>query len=103
MHDYENHNLPSGDYSFDPNPEVRYIVNISYLMEIFDLIKIRMEKENFYKKAGEINTCRLINKLISDLKEEEQQKFLEELKKDDEKLYELYIELEKNDELKYIG
>lgn len=92
MHDYENHRLPLGDYLMDPSPEVRYSMKIRYLMEICDLIQIRMEKEDFHQKSPQILIYRDIDEYLSGLDEAKQKEGLEKLKKDDKKLYDEFIE-----------
>ena len=96
MHDYENHKLPDGDYSIDPNPEVVYFSNMDYLNEICDLIKIRMRDDEFYYKSCRIIICRKIDEELSELDENEQKEFLERLKNDDKKFYEEFLEWKKN-------
>ena len=98
MRKYENHELPEQDYSIDPNPEVRYFLNIEYLAEIFDLIKIRMREDDFYRKSSQILICRYIDKELSELDENEQKEFLEGLKNSNGKLYEEFMEWKKNKE-----
>ena len=92
MQDYENHRLPLGDYLMDPSPEVRYSMKIRYLMEICNLIQIRMEKEDFHQKSHQILIYREIDEYLSGLDEEKQKEGLEKLGKDDKKLYDGFIE-----------
>ena len=44
MKDFENDELPEKYYERDPSPETVYLLNIDYLKEICDLIKIKMQK-----------------------------------------------------------
>lgn len=96
MHDYENHKLPDGDYSIDPNPEVVYFSKMDYLTEICDLIKIRMRDDDFYYKSSQIIILRDIDSELSKLDLNEQKEALEKLKIDDKKLYDEFTEWKKN-------
>lgn len=98
MRKYENHELPDKYFSIDPNPEVMYFSNIEYLAEIFDLIKIRMKEDDFYRKSSQLIICRYIDKELSELDESEQKKFLEGFKNNDGEFYEIFMEWKKNKE-----
>ena len=98
MQDYENHRLPLGEYLMNPSPGVRYSMKIGYLMEICDLIQIRMGKEDFYQKSCQILVCRNIDKYLSQLDDDKQKEVLDKLKEHDKKLYDEFIEWKKNSE-----
>ena len=98
MRDYENHTLPSGDYFIEPDPETIYLMNMDYLTEICDLIKIRMKKEDFYEKSFRIVSLKIVDDQLSKLDEDKQMEMLNELKKSDRELYDEFIEWKMNNE-----
>ena len=97
MKKYENRELPPERYSIDPNPEVAYFLNMEYLVEICHLIKIRMQKDDFYEKSCRINTFRWLDEYLSKLDDYIQKEHLEMLKKDDKKLYDEFMEWKNSD------
>lgn len=98
MRDYENHTLPCGDYFIEPDPETIYLMNMEYLTEICDLIKIRMKKEDFYEKSFRIVSLKIVDDQLSKLDEDKQMEMLNELKKSDRELYDEFIEWKMNNE-----
>ena len=82
MKDFENDELPEKYYERDPSPETIYLLNIDYLKEICDLIKIKMQKKEDPKPK--LAPFLAIEKILSKLDDEKQKHFLEDLKIKDE-------------------
>ena len=90
MKDFENDELPEKYYERDPSPETIYLLNIDYLKEICDLIKIKMQKKEDPKPK--LTPFLAIEQVLSKLDDEKQKHFLEDLKIKDEQLYYEYKE-----------
>lgn len=90
MKDFENDELPEKYYERDPSPETVYLLNIDYLKEICDLIKIKMQKKEDPKPK--LAPFLAIEQILSKLDDEKQKHFLEDLKIKDEQLYYEYKE-----------
>ncbi len=82
MKDFENDELPEKYYERDPSPETIYLLNIDYLKEICDLIKIKMQKKEDPKPK--LAPFLAIEQVLSKLDDEKQKHFLEDLKIKDE-------------------
>ena len=82
MKDFENDELPEKYYERDPSPETVYLLNIDYLKEICDLIKIKMQKKEDPKPK--LAPFLAIEQVLSKLDDEKQKHFLEDLKIKDE-------------------
>lgn len=97
MKDFENDELPEKYYERDPSPETIYLLNIDYLKEICDLIKIKMQKKEDQKPK--LAPFLAIEKILSKLDDEKQKHFLEDLKIKDEQLYYEYKEWKEGENL----
>ena len=82
MKDFENDELPEKYYEREPSPETVYLLNIDYLKEICDLIKIKMQKKEDPKPK--LAPFLAIEQVLSKLDDEKQKHFLEDLKIKDE-------------------
>ena len=97
MKDFENDELPEKYYERDPSPETVYLLNIDYLKEICDLIKIKMQKKEDSKPK--LAPFLAIEQVLSKLDDEKQKHFLEDLKIKDEQLYYEYKEWKEGENL----
>ena len=94
MQDFENDKLPKKYFERDTTPEEVYLLNIDYLKEICDLIKVKMpKKEEEPKEQPPVMFCRKCGrKILSKFGEEKQKEFLEDLKEKDKLLYYEFME-----------
>lgn len=91
MRRYENHELPNDYFMRTPGPQTVYFMNMEYLSEINDLIRIRMLKEDFYKKASLINLYREFEIELSKFDEKRKNELLEKLKSDNREFHDGYV------------
>lgn len=91
MQDFENDKLPKKYYERDTTPEEVYLLNIDYLKEICDLIKIKMPKKEEGQKV-KLAPFIAIEEVLSKFSEEKQKEFLDDLKEKDKLLYYEFME-----------
>ena len=91
MQDFENDKLPKKYFERDTTPEEVYLLNIDYLKEICDLIKVKMPKKEEEPKP-KVEPLIAIEGILSKFGEEKQNEFLEDLKEKDKLLYYEFME-----------
>ena len=90
MKDFENNKLPKKYYERDPSPETVYMLNIDYLKEICDLMKIKMQKTEDSKPK--MAPFLAIEEVLSKFPKDRQEEFLKDLKTKDKLLYYEFME-----------
>ena len=98
MQDFENDRLPAKYYERDPSPEEVYLINLDYLKEICDLIKIKKGEDHSDNKSVRLSPVLAIEEVLSKFDGEKQKQFFEDLKVKDEELYHRYIDWKINRE-----
>ena len=96
MKDFENQKLPKKYFERDTSPETVYMVNIDYLKEICDLIKIKMQKTEDPKPK--VEPFLAIEEVLSKFPKDKQEEFLKDLKTKDKLLYYEFMEWKREGE-----
>ena len=99
MRKYERRELPDEYYGRCPNAQTKYELYMEYMKEIFDLIKIRMQKDDFHLESCRINTYRDIDREMSSFNQTQQKEFMDKMKSDFKELYDGYIQWKRNEEM----
>lgn len=97
MERYESGNLPLEIFSTTPSPQTRYYMYVEYMKELMDLIRIRMDEEDFHSRIHEINACRYFDDMIEKMDDDAKSDIMGQLKEMDSEFYDRYVEWKRED------
>lgn len=96
MRRYEGGDLPLELFSTTPSVQTRYFMYMEYMKELLDLIRIRMEKDDFHFKICKINSYRYFDDMIEKMDDDAKSDIMAQLKEMDGEFYDEYMEWKAN-------